>query len=694
MKKATMNVIGALLFSIVLSGMAVAQVTIADDEGSNYGGTWANSNNGGFGFNAWSNTYGASTGTFIGNPSSDGMGTTGIGTSAFGMYATSTAYANAVRTFDLGLQVGDTLTFYWAINFDANTGSKGFDLRDGGTTVVNVNNAGSATISYSSGTVSTDYGTNPMLVTLSRTSTSAYNLSITERDGSGTFSASISSSAEIDNINFYIGNQQNGSGQRNMYMNHFEIKRASEITVDGDAGWRLLSLPVVDGSLNDINDDIEIQGISGGANSGSDSNVKTYDDSGSYEDPATLTTAIDTAAGLAIYFYDNTTNGSYSLPLTLDASGSESNEDVPISLNKSTTSGGLNHYFTLVGNPYATNFNLNNLTQNGTGLQDNVHFWDDGAGSYDPEDRTTPFVVSPWQGFWVEVANAGTSTSITFPRSGKSTSDTTKTFFSKEVNNRGDIAFTLSSENSFDKAIRISFRDYATDQIDRADATKMIPLIASFATMAFESNEILKSVESLPFTLEEEITLPMELTTVGVDGEFTFGWNGLETIPGDWGLTLHDYETGADVDMRTVSEYVFTAEADAQAKVNPLSLLTGPAAVTMKAKSEANRFGITIRPTSVNNEAEDSPLAFALDQNYPNPFNPSTTISYTVNEASSVNISVYNLMGQKVATLVDENKSAGQYNVRWNASGVASGMYYYRMEANGQAFTRKMTLIK
>lgn len=160
-----MNALGVLLFSIVLSGIAVAQVTIADDEGSNYGGTWANSNNGGFGFNAWSNTYGASTGTFIGNPSSDGMGTTGIGTSAFGMYATSTAYANAVRTFDLGLQVGDTLTFYWAINFDANTGSKGFDLRDGGTTVVNVNNAGSATISYSSGTVSTDYGTNPMLVT-------------------------------------------------------------------------------------------------------------------------------------------------------------------------------------------------------------------------------------------------------------------------------------------------------------------------------------------------------------------------------------------------------------------------------------------------------------------------------------------------------------------------------------------------
>ena len=142
--------------------------------------------------------------------------------------------------------------------------------------------------------------------------------------------------------------------------------------------------------------------------------------------------------------------------------------------------------------------------------------------------------------------------------------------------------------------------------------------------------------------------------------------------------------------MRIDSSYTFDVESTM--KRVKTSALTLPK-VKYSFNSD-NRFGITIRPTSVNNEAEDSPLAFTLDQNYPNPFNPSTTISYTVNEASSVNISVYNLMGQKVATLVDENKSAGQYNVRWNAFGVASGMYYYRLEANGQALTRKMTLIK
>jgi flagellar hook assembly protein FlgD len=67
---------------------------------------------------------------------------------------------------------------------------------------------------------------------------------------------------------------------------------------------------------------------------------------------------------------------------------------------------------------------------------------------------------------------------------------------------------------------------------------------------------------------------------------------------------------------------------------------------------------------------------------------------YTIQESGQVRIAVYNLMGQKVATLVDGMKQAGAHTVRWNAAGQASGMYYYRLEANGQVITKKMTLIK
>ncbi len=95
-----------------------------------------------------------------------------------------------------------------------------------------------------------------------------------------------------------------------------------------------------------------------------------------------------------------------------------------------------------------------------------------------------------------------------------------------------------------------------------------------------------------------------------------------------------------------------------------------------------------------SNQLDEKPLVFGLDQNYPNPFNPSTTINYSIKEAGAVTINVYNAMGQKVATLVNEMKTVGNYTARWNAASHASGMYYYRLEANGQAITQKMTLIK
>ena len=110
--------------------------------------------------------------------------------------------------------------------------------------------------------------------------------------------------------------------------------------------------------------------------------------------------------------------------------------------------------------------------------------------------------------------------------------------------------------------------------------------------------------------------------------------------------------------------------------------------------TNAYRFGISIRSASLNSTAGETPLVFGLDQNYPNPFNPSTTISYTLSEAGAVTTNVYNVMGQKVATLVDEMKTARNYTVRWDAADHASGMYYYRLKANDQVITKKMTLIK
>lgn len=87
-------------------------------------------------------------------------------------------------------------------------------------------------------------------------------------------------------------------------------------------------------------------------------------------------------------------------------------------------------------------------------------------------------------------------------------------------------------------------------------------------------------------------------------------------------------------------------------------------------------------------------IEYRLDQNYPNPFNPATTINYAVKETGMVTLTVYNLLGQVVQILVNEQKPTGNYQVTFNANNLASGAYFYRLEVNDFVDYKRMTLIK
>ena len=83
-----------------------------------------------------------------------------------------------------------------------------------------------------------------------------------------------------------------------------------------------------------------------------------------------------------------------------------------------------------------------------------------------------------------------------------------------------------------------------------------------------------------------------------------------------------------------------------------------------------------------------------MKQNYPNPFNPNTTISFTVPYQSKVTLKVYNILGSEVATLVNESKPAGSYNVTFNAGQLSSGVYFYQLTAGSFVSTKKLILLK
>lgn len=97
----------------------------------------------------------------------------------------------------------------------------------------------------------------------------------------------------------------------------------------------------------------------------------------------------------------------------------------------------------------------------------------------------------------------------------------------------------------------------------------------------------------------------------------------------------------------------------------------------------------------VSNEVEqDLPDGFELQQNYPNPFNPSTNIPFTLGSSSHVELTIYNLLGQKVATVLDANYGSGSHTVTWDAKAFSSGVYIYQLKVNGLSQTKKLVLLK
>ena len=96
----------------------------------------------------------------------------------------------------------------------------------------------------------------------------------------------------------------------------------------------------------------------------------------------------------------------------------------------------------------------------------------------------------------------------------------------------------------------------------------------------------------------------------------------------------------------------------------------------------------------VDEERELLPLDFSLQQNYPNPFNPVTTIRYSIPKSAQVSLKVYDVIGNEIKTLVDQEQNPGNYSIHFIANNLASGVYFYRIQANDFIATKKFVLLK
>ena len=123
---------------------------------------------------------------------------------------------------------------------------------------------------------------------------------------------------------------------------------------------------------------------------------------------------------------------------------------------------------------------------------------------------------------------------------------------------------------------------------------------------------------------------------------------------------------------------------------------------TIRFSATGSDFGnldeITIVPRSITavelTNNKNLPSSYQLYQNYPNPFNPVTKIKYDIPKSGFVTIKVFNLLGQEVALLVNQEQRAGKYSIEFNAAGFVSGIYFYRIQAGNYSLTKKMILLK
>jgi len=467
-------------------------------------------------------------------------------------------------------------------------------------------------------------------------------------------------------------------------LSHLGLAPATTKALENAGQWHLLSIPKSGATLSEIADDVLIQGVPESPYSAHNPNVFMYDEHGKWNVPNSLDAPIGEGLGLALYHFGKLGN-SGDVWAVLDVTAPQLDADVGVALNR----GGLSA-FTLVGNPFASYYNLSSIELNQGSLQQAVHIWDPLESSYESVMQSSDFVLSPWQAFWVETADT-LADSLYFPKEGRSY---LSGFSGQEKvrENGWELKFSFRSDLTLDKALTLYFHTSASYEWDIYDASKVVPITQWLGILGIEKESRLKSVESLPKDIEKPILLPLRLITNVYDEQFTIEWKGVETLPLTLSIVLIDYETGDRIDLFSNEYYQFTIKQNSSAQFS----LVAPK------DSESHRFALLLQNNpDVSTSMKDSSAPEAelgrvvsLKPNYPNPFNPSTTINYRVSKATHVQLKVFDSLGRLVTVLENGFHETGEYHTEWKASNEAPGVFFLQLMSQEGVLTQKMLLLK
>ena len=250
----------------------------------------------------------------------------------------------------------------------------------------------------------------------------------------------------------------------------------------------------------------------------------------------------------------------------------------------------------------------------------------------------------------------------------------------REWNNFDTVGVIESNRNNAIALLQLKRNPYI-------DHPEFIDRIYSFATSNVRPT--FAELNLLPLKIEFDSTL----VSTSSSSQIYIANSGSAQLSID-SITISDPGFASNNNYTSIESYSFRK---IQVEFNPDSIKNYSATLTVYSDGGIKKILLTGigKDNTVNVDDENvTPFKFSLEQNYPNPFNPSTLISFKLPEQTNVELKIYDVLGNEVATLVNENKPAGSYEVEWNASNLPSGVYIYQLVAGTNTQIKKMMLLK
>jgi hypothetical protein len=440
-----------------------------------------------------------------------------------------------------------------------------------------------------------------------------------------------------------------------------------EKAISGDAGWRMLALPVTGTTLRTLSSHLQMQGVPGLSNASFTPNLYTEYDGTSWLAPSDPDADVPAGKGMIWYRF---AGNAYSAGVF----GHEPTEDVDVSLHAA------GNRWNLVGNPYSSAISVASLTSDGT-IVPVVQVWQDGSGESDAGESalgswilsSDPLLggkIAPWQAFMLQNGETSPATTLTIPISAKTSGGQ----FLKDVEPiRIPIELVEWRDGSVIRHDRGPLLEFSANQPILVSRLK--PLDEGAAYGWFHDRDVSQSaMRMIDIDMDSDLEIPYELYLPG-SGVWRIRWPDASMVPSKWTLRFHDDRAGVELDMKEEDGYGF--EHDASADI-----------IRDRFRIVAKR----VHSASIRN-ANPLPERVSLTS-WPNPFNPQTVISYRLSVSSDIRISVYDLLGREVAVLVDRSIPSGSHQVRFDATGLSSGLYVVRLSTSSTSTIHTITLLK